>query len=325
MSLSGDTDRLRLTQRLHCGSLILVETAPPTPRASAFFLVFTFCPSPSDRYRWGIVIFSSVVLPRPYYVADNFFIQICIQRFRLRETHRHARTHARTPTPTPHTHQQRERETSHLSSVDLSDKPDGSLQNGMCPGQQPSPATLSSLTFTPQETAILQDIYSACSNPSHDTLQRISNQHGMDMTRVRVWFHVHRKEEGEREGGTSYGRGNGFRAGGMERAVAPPGGYPLPIVNEGDCSRRFSAYLLAAFTALLFACLLLLLLLLCVCVRRQSLCVSRRVCVCVSMCACVCVYIVCVCSEFRLFQYDKSWQNGQHLSTMLGKINTSNL
>ena len=104
----------------------------------------------------------------------------------------------------------------------------------MCQGQQPPPATLSSLTFTPQETAILQEIYNACPNPSHDTLQRISSQHGLDMTRVRVWFHVHRKEKGARDDGTSYSAGHAFSDGGMERAVAPPGGYPLPIVNEGD-------------------------------------------------------------------------------------------
>lgn len=78
---------------------------------------------------------------------------------------------------------------------------------------------------------MLQEVYSACPNPSHDTLQRISSQHGLDLTRVRVWFHVQRKAEGARhDQGASYAAGDG----GMERAVAPPGGYPLPIVNEGS-------------------------------------------------------------------------------------------
>ncbi|XP_076436177.1 LIM/homeobox protein Lhx3-like [Babylonia areolata] len=110
--------------------------------------------------------------------------------------------------------------------------PNGSRLN-QCHGQQqnqPVMGHFSNLTFTPQETEVLLSIYRACPNPSHDMLQRISSQHGLDVTRVRMWFHLQRKERGRgREEGPSY---RGTLEKGMERVVAPPGGYPLPIVNE---------------------------------------------------------------------------------------------
>ncbi|XP_070177106.1 LIM/homeobox protein Lhx3-like isoform X2 [Littorina saxatilis] len=114
------------------------------------------------------------------------------------------------------------------------DKPDGSrheLQGQQTPLSPPS--NHNSLAFTTQETDILQEIYRACPNPSHDILQQISRQHGLDATRVRVWFHLHRKEKQLRDCGTVYNRGSNLcSTDGMERAVPPPGGYPLPIVNE---------------------------------------------------------------------------------------------
>ncbi|KAL8562415.1 hypothetical protein ACOMHN_066129 [Nucella lapillus] len=115
--------------------------------------------------------------------------------------------------------------------------PQASSRQELCQGPQPHPGTTTTttsthlnITFTPQETEILRRVYTACPKPSHDMLQRISGQHGLDVRRVRMWFHVHRKESEERRRGQE-GAGYGPPEG-VERATAPMGGYPLPIVNE---------------------------------------------------------------------------------------------
>ncbi|KAK7478446.1 hypothetical protein BaRGS_00030292, partial [Batillaria attramentaria] len=90
-----------------------------------------------------------------------------------------------------------------------------------------------------QETEVLRKVQCACPNPSPDLIQRISAEHGMDVRCVREWFmeqHLRRtKSEGQgRRLGTDYDLNVNIPdcSDQMDRVVAPPGGYPLPIVNE---------------------------------------------------------------------------------------------
>ena len=105
--------------------------------------------------------------------------------------------------------------------------------------------------FSVEEAEMLRDIYYTCSNPTVEALLQICDHHRLDLNRVRLWFKCqHRKrdvlgEESYAPGhyatqgttdGTVHAAMNYGNSGAteIERAVAPPGGYPLPIVNEGE-------------------------------------------------------------------------------------------
>ncbi|XP_025114337.1 LIM/homeobox protein Lhx3-like isoform X2 [Pomacea canaliculata] len=114
----------------------------------------------------------------------------------------------------------------------------------MCQNQPAAPSDASSVSISEQEEKVLREVYSTCKNPSRDFLQQISASHRLDMRSVRAWFHSQRLRDRKQEfpnGGAGVGSGDvtaslpgGDRIS-VGRVLAPPGSFPLPIVNDAMC------------------------------------------------------------------------------------------
>lgn len=84
----------------------------------------------------------------------------------------------------------------------------------------------------PDPMSSLSEFYQLNTHPGREALDKLARGAGMEVGQVKAWFRNQRSKD-RRKGNNYRNSSSDSISASINRVLAPPGGYPLPIVNKG--------------------------------------------------------------------------------------------